>query len=111
MADYYSKKDVQKSDENALTAYNISTKLNSVDERLEALQILISNDHSPKKQKYVQKYFTLNDSIIKVRNNFKNKFAKIKYDAKKEKDENEKLRLEKAENQLALQKKNSCELY
>ncbi|WP_317128862.1 tetratricopeptide repeat-containing sensor histidine kinase [Flavobacterium zhairuonense] len=104
LADYYSKKDVQKSDESALTAYNISTKLNSVDERLEALQILISNDHSPKKQKYVQKYFTLNDSIIKVRNNFKNKFAKIKYDAKKEKDENEKLRLEKAENQLALQK-------
>ncbi|WPO78940.1 ATP-binding protein [Flavobacterium sp. KACC 22761] len=104
LADYYSKKDVQKSDENALKAYNISTKLNSVDERLEALQILISNDHSPKKQKYVQKYFTLNDSIIKVRNNFKNKFAKIKYDAKKEKDENQKLRLEKAENQLALQK-------
>ncbi|WP_026728147.1 ATP-binding protein [Flavobacterium denitrificans] len=104
LADYYSKKDVQKSDENALKAYDISTKLNSVDERLEALQILISNDHSSKKQNYVQKYFTLNDSIIKVRNNFKNKFAKIKYDATKEKDENEKLRLEKAENQLSLQK-------
>ncbi|MDQ6470885.1 ATP-binding protein [Flavobacterium sp. LHD-80] len=104
LADYYSKKDIQKSDENALTAYSISTKLNSVDERLEALQILISNDHSPKKHKYVHQYFTLNDSIIKVRNNFKNKFAKIKYDAKKEKDENEKLRLEKAENLLSLQK-------
>ncbi|MRX68317.1 hypothetical protein SAMN06265349_103423 [Flavobacterium resistens] len=104
LADYYSKKEIQKSDESALKAYNISTKLNSVDERLEALQILISNDNSAQKQKYVQKYFTLNDSIIKVRNNFKNKFAKIKYDAKKEKDENEKLRLEKAENQLALQK-------
>lgn len=104
LADYYSKKNVQKSDDNALKAYNISTKLNSVDERLEALQILISNDHSPKKHNYIQKYFTLNDSIIKVRNNFKNKSAKIKYDAKKEKDENEKLRLEKAENLLALQK-------
>lgn len=104
LADYYSKKNVQKSDENALKAYDISTKLNSVDERLEALQILISNDNSPKKHKYVQKYFTLNDSIIRVRNNFKNKSAKIKYDAKKEKDENEKLRLEKAENLLALQK-------
>ncbi|WP_035647596.1 ATP-binding protein [Flavobacterium sp. ASV13] len=104
LADYYSKKEIQKSDESALKAYNISTKLNSVDERLEALQILISNDHSAQKHTYVQKYFTLNDSIIKVRNNFKNKFAKIKYDAKKEKDENEKLRLEKAENLLALQK-------
>jgi signal transduction histidine kinase len=104
LADYYSKKDAQKSDENALKAYNIATKLNSIDERLEALQILISNNNSPHKIKYVQRYFTLNDSIIKVRNNFKNKSAKIKYDAKKEKDENEKLRLEKAENLLALQR-------
>ncbi|MFH6961924.1 ATP-binding protein [Flavobacterium plurextorum] len=106
LADYFAKKDIQKSNENALSAYNAATKLNSVDERLEALQILISNNHSTQNSKYVQKYFTLNDSIIKVRNNFKNKFAKIKYDAKKEKDENATLRLEKAENQLALQKAN-----
>lgn len=104
LADYYSKKDIQKSDENAFAAYNIATKLNSVDERLEALQIIISNNHTNQNSKYVQQYFTLNDSIIKVRNNFKNKFAKIKYDAKKEKDENAKLRLEKAENLLSLQK-------
>lgn len=104
LADYYSKKDPQKSDENAMEAYKISTRLNSVDERLEALQILISNDNSNQTPKYTQKYFTLNDSIIKVRNNFKNKFAKIKYDSQKEKDENEKLRLEKAENLLSLQK-------
>ena len=104
LADYYTKKDIPKSDENALNAYKAATKLNSVDERLEALQILISNDNSPQNSQYVQKYFKLNDSIIKVRNNFKNKFAKIKYDAKVEKDENAKLRLEKAETQLSLQR-------
>ncbi|WP_029272839.1 ATP-binding protein [Flavobacterium sp. KJJ] len=104
LADYYAKKDIQKSDENAFAAYNIATKLNSVDERLESLQIIISNNHSDNHSKYVQKYFTLNDSIIKIRNNFKNKFAKIKYDAKIEKDENAKLRLEKAENLLSLQR-------
>ncbi|WP_371615087.1 ATP-binding protein [Flavobacterium sp. ACN6] len=104
LADYYAKKDLQKSDQNALLAYTTATKLNSIDERLEALQILISNNHSTRDTKYVQKYFKLNDSIIKVRNNFKNKSAKIKYDAKKEKDENEKLRLEKAENLLSLQR-------
>lgn len=104
LADYYSKKDIKKSDDNALTAYNIATKLNSVDERLEALQILISNNNSPNTNRYTQYYFALNDSIIKVRNNFKNKSAKIKYDAKKEKDENVKLHLEKAENQLSLQR-------
>jgi signal transduction histidine kinase/predicted negative regulator of RcsB-dependent stress response len=103
-ADYYSKKDRKKSDENALLAYKAATRMNSVDERLEALQILITNDNTSSTPKYTQKYFTLNDSIIKVRNNFKNKSAKIKYDAKKEKDENEKLRLEKAENQLSLQR-------
>ena len=104
LAEYYSKKDIQKSDENAIAAYKAATKLNSVDERLESLQIIISNNHSTNHSKYVQQYFTLNDSIIKVRNNFKNKFAKIKYDAKIEKDENAKLRLEKAENLLSLQK-------
>ena len=104
LADYYAKKHIQRSNQNALAAYNAATKLNSVDERLEALQILISNDHSAQNSRYVQRYFTLNDSIIKVRNNFKNKFAKIKYDSKKEKDENVKLRLEKAENLLSLQK-------
>jgi len=104
LADFYSKKDVQKSDKNALLAYNTATKINSIDERLEALQILISNDNSPNTNKYIQQFFTLNDSIIKVRNNFKNKSAKIKYDAKKEKDENAKLRLEKSENLLSLQR-------
>ncbi|OXG01590.1 hypothetical protein BC749_104125 [Flavobacterium araucananum] len=104
LADYYAIKDIKKSNNNALLAYKAATKLNSVDERLEALQILISNDHSAQNSHYVQKYFKLNDSIIKVRNNFKNKFAKIKYDSKKEKDENSKLRLEKAENLLSLQK-------
>ncbi|KAF2079015.1 ATP-binding protein [Flavobacterium sharifuzzamanii] len=104
LADYYANKDLQKSDENAFLAYKVATALNSIDERLEALQIIISNDNSLNTAKYTQKYFTLNDSIIKVRNNFKNKSAKIKYDAKKEKDENEKLRLEKAKNQLSLQR-------
>nr|WP_294964711.1 ATP-binding protein [uncultured Flavobacterium sp.] len=104
LADYYSKKDLKKSDENAFLAYKVATALNSIDERLEALQIIISNDNNPNTAKYTQKYFTLNDSIIKVRNNFKNKSAKIKYDAKKEKDENEKLRLESAKNQLSLQR-------
>ncbi|KAF2517201.1 tetratricopeptide repeat-containing sensor histidine kinase [Flavobacterium foetidum] len=104
LADYYAKKDPRKSDENATEAYKIATKLNSIDERLEALQILISNDNTNQTPKYTQQYFTLNDSIIKVRNNFKNKSAKIKYDAQKEKQENETLRLEKAENLLSLQK-------
>ncbi|UUF14283.1 MULTISPECIES: tetratricopeptide repeat-containing sensor histidine kinase [Flavobacterium] len=101
LAEFYAKTNIQKSNENAKKAYEISTNLNSVDERLKALSFLISNGSGTK---YAQQYISINDSIIKIRNNFKNKFAKIKYDSKKEKDENQKLRLEKIENELSLQK-------
>ncbi len=101
LAEFYSKTDIKKSNEYAKKAYEISTNLNSVDERLRALAFLISNGSEAN---YGKKYIAINDSIIKIRNNFKNKFAKIKYDSKKEKDENQKLRLEKAENELSLQK-------
>ncbi|WP_371197938.1 ATP-binding protein [Flavobacterium sp. MEB061] len=100
LAEFYAKTDVKKSNQNAQNAYQIATKFHSIDERLKALSLLISNGSGTQ---YAQKYISLNDSIIKIRNNFKNKFAKIKYDSKKEKDENQKLKLEKAENLLALQ--------
>lgn len=100
LAEFYAKTDVKKSNQNAQSAYQIATKFNSIDERLKALSLLISNGSG---SQYAQKYISLNDSIIKIRNNFKNKFAKIKYDSKKEKDENQKLKLERAENLLALQ--------
>ena len=103
LAQYYSKSNIQKSNEYATKAYEIATKLRSIDERLKALSFLISND-SEAQNAYAQKFIFLNDSIIKVRNNFKNKFARIKYDSKKEKEENQKLRLENVENEVALQK-------
>ena len=103
LAEYYTKTNSKKSNQHALDAYKLATKLSSIDERLRALQFLILNNFSKKNLEYAQKYIALNDSIIKIRNNYKNKFAKIKYDSKKEKDENQKLRLEKAENLLALQ--------
>jgi tetratricopeptide (TPR) repeat protein len=103
LAEYHAKTDLKKSNQYALMGYQIATKFNSIDERLKALAFLISNDSRTKNTQDAQKYIFLNDSIIKIRNNFKNKFAKIKYDSKKEKDENQKLRLEKAENLLYLQ--------
>ncbi|WP_346432747.1 ATP-binding protein [Flavobacterium piscisymbiosum] len=103
LAEYFLKTDSKKSNQYAQAAYEIATRFNSVDERLKALSFLISNDSGNKNAQYAQKYITINDSIIKVRNNFKNKFAKIKYDSKKEKDENQKLRLQKVENELSIQ--------
>ncbi|HEY1195295.1 tetratricopeptide repeat-containing sensor histidine kinase [Flavobacterium sp.] len=101
LAEFYSQTDSKKSNDYAKKAYEIATQFHSVDERLKALSILIANDSGTK---YAQKYIVINDSIITVRNNFKNKFAKIKYDSKKEKDENQKLRLKNAENQLSIQR-------
>jgi len=102
LAEYYALENSNKSNQYALEAYKTATKLNSIDERLRALQFLILNDLNGGSTKYAKRYIELNDSIIKIRNNYKNKFAKIKYDSKKEKDENQKLRLEKAENLVAL---------
>lgn len=101
LAEYYAKTNIQKSTDYAKKAYETSTLFNSVDERLKALSFLISSGSGTK---YAQKYISINDSIIHIRNNFKNKFAKIKYDSKKEKDENQKLRVEKIENQFSLER-------
>ncbi|PBJ14406.1 Sensor histidine kinase ComP [Flavobacterium sp. ACN6] len=99
LAAFYAPTAISKSNEYAKKAYETATQFNSVDERLKALSFLIANGSGTK---YGTKYISINDSITSVRNNFKNKFAKIKYDSKKEKDENQKLRLEKAENLVAL---------
>ncbi|CAA9198927.1 tetratricopeptide repeat-containing sensor histidine kinase [Flavobacterium collinsii] len=103
LAEIYAKTKPEKSNQYAQAAYQLATHFNSVDERLRALSFLISNDSGIKNVQYAQKFVFINDSIIKIRNNFKNKFAKIKYDSKKEKDENQKLRLERAENLLSIQ--------
>ncbi|MEP6931214.1 MAG: tetratricopeptide repeat protein, partial [Flavobacterium sp.] len=100
LAEYYSGTNLTKSNQNAHNAYLLATKFNSVDERLKAMSFLISNGSGTE---YAQKYIVINDSITQIRNNFKNKFAKIKYDSKKEKDENQKLKLERIENLLSLQ--------
>lgn len=104
LAEYYAKTDPKKSTQYAADAYQTATKFNSIDERLDALSFLITNNSKTINPEYVQKFIFLNDSIIKIRNNFKNKFARIKYDSKKEKEENQKLRLENVENEVALQK-------
>ncbi|MHC0441336.1 tetratricopeptide repeat-containing sensor histidine kinase [Flavobacterium sp. 3-210] len=104
LAELYTENDPLQSKDYALKAYKTATKLHSIDERLEALSYLMINKSLTNNTDYAKQFSFLNDSIIKVRNNFKNKFAKIKYDSQKEKDENQKLRLEKAENQLFLER-------
>ncbi|MCG9791170.1 tetratricopeptide repeat-containing sensor histidine kinase [Flavobacterium algicola] len=104
LAEFYLKIDKREAIEHAEQAYKTATKFKSIDERLKSLSFLITVDFDLDYGQYAQQYIYLNDSITRVRNNFKNKFAKIKYDSKKEKNENQKLRLEKAENLLSMQR-------
>jgi two-component sensor histidine kinase len=97
LSEYYKDKDFGQFLENANHAYEAATAVNSVDERLEALQLLMSYNKEKGKNRYALRFNSLNDSIRKVRNNAKNQFAKIKYDSKeaKEKQADAELKLER----------------
>lgn len=88
----------------AQKAYNIASKLNNTDDKLEALSLIIKNTPDNESKKLSLEYITINDSIDKVRQTAKNQFAKIKYDATKEKEENLQLRATATEKALLLEK-------
>jgi signal transduction histidine kinase len=92
LSEYYKTRNVNLSNKYAQLAYQYSSKLNFVDFRLESLKLLIKNSDGILSKKYTLLYFHINDSITKVRQESKKQFAKIKYDSKKEKDENLKLK-------------------
>jgi signal transduction histidine kinase len=107
LAEFYENRDYQKAKENALQAYKLATKHQSIDERLEALELLMS--YSPEKgvNSYATLFINLNDSIKTVRNNAKNQFAKIKYDSRKTTLENIKYKGQRAETLLQLETQKS----
>ncbi|SIS90585.1 Tetratricopeptide repeat-containing protein [Chryseobacterium ureilyticum] len=97
LADYYAKTDEEKSLFHAKEMYKIATGLNSPDDRIESLQKLIQTDPN-NYSKYFSQFLSLNDSLQTTRNNAKNQFALIRFDAEKLKTEN----IQK-ENQILLQ--------
>jgi signal transduction histidine kinase len=96
LAEYNKEKNLKLANHYALLAYKTSTLLNVPDDRLEVLRFLIKNNSGNKSKEYALIYLNLNDSIQKVRQKAKNQFAKIKYDFKKEKEENEILKTQRA---------------
>jgi hypothetical protein len=89
-------------------AYKKATIVNNVDDRIESLALLIQNGTDNQTKLFSKKYIQINDSINNLRQKAKNQFAKIKYDSKKEKEENLILKTQKAETALILeQQKNS----
>jgi signal transduction histidine kinase len=103
LAEYYQGINSQYANTYAKEAYTIATKLNSIDERLRALSFLISNTAEKGTTNYALDYIRLNDSIIQVRNKARDQFIKIKYDSDQNREENLKLKTQKAENALLLE--------
>ena len=94
----------------AKLAYQQAIKLNSSDDRKLCLKLLIELSNDSDIKKYSVQYITLTDSLIRARQIAKNQFAKIKYDSKKEKDENLILKTERAEKDLLFEKQKNNNL-
>jgi tetratricopeptide (TPR) repeat protein len=113
LVEYYKDRNSKVAIQYALTYYQIANKMNFPDVRLESLQQLIKITSGAESKKYTLLYLKINDSIATVRQKSKNTFAKIKYDATQEKEENKRLKEQEAENllQLELQKYKTYGLY
>jgi len=102
LAKYYQKSHPQLAFTYAQQSYTKATAIQSIEDRLSALALLIEVSTPSQIRNYTKQYLQLNDSISKVKQIAKNQFAKIKYDATQERNENLRLKAEKAENALAL---------
>ena len=110
LAVFYKKNDAKSSAKYAQLAYYKATKINNVDDRLKALALLIQNSVGKETKQISILHLQINDSINKARQRSKNQFAKIKYDSKKDKDENLELKTQKIENALLLEKQKNRNL-
>ena len=110
---YYKETNPRLANDYAQLAYEKASKVNNVDDRLESLALLIQTSSGNESKFYSEKYIHINDSITKVRQNARNQFAKMKYDSKKEKEENLALKTQKVITALELeqQKNKSLLLY
>ncbi|HMI07309.1 MAG TPA: hypothetical protein VK528_07180 [Flavobacterium sp.] len=100
LSEYYHNTDPILARHYALESLRTATRINSADDKLEALETAIKNTKGAEASKFSLQYISLNDSLNTVRQAAKNQFAKIRYDAKKTKEENLRLRIarERAEN-------------
>lgn len=85
---------------------NAGSLINSMD----ALKLLIDNSNGTDLKKHSIQYVETVERISEIRNRSKNKLAKIKYDSRKEKNENLILKTYKARNELQLEKQKTINI-
>ncbi|WP_291151818.1 tetratricopeptide repeat protein [Flavobacterium sp. UBA7680] len=81
LSEYFKERDKAMAHKHAIKALLSAQKINSPDDKLEALRWIIENSEPTIANKYSPQFFQLNDSLQLVRSAAKNQFAKIKYDA------------------------------
>ena len=104
LSDYYEQKNQKTALDYATKMYHIATRQKSPQDQLEALQKLINLENSSKSKEYYTRYVKISDSLKEEEQNALNKFAKLKYDSKKNRDENLQLKIITAEKELELEK-------
>lgn len=109
-SEFYKDSKPKKSYNYARLAYEKATEINSVNTRLKSLALLVESSIGNESKKFSMLHLHINDSINKVRQKARNQFAKIKYDSKKEKEDNLKLKSQKAENALQLEQQKNRNL-
>lgn len=95
LSNFHKKDNPSLSQEFAIKALQSATAVNSADDKLEALDLMIKNPTNKEAFKDFESFLSINDSVNKARQSAKNQFSKIKYDSKITLEKNEKLKVEK----------------
>jgi signal transduction histidine kinase len=86
----------------ALKSHQQATKMGMAEERLIALELLATTSYGASSSDYLNAYFKLNDSIVKVKQKNKNQFAKMRYDFSQQLEQNQLLKTQEVEKNLKL---------
>jgi signal transduction histidine kinase len=105
LAEYYTSSRPDSALFYARKMYTVATRLDSPDDRLDALQRLVRLSPPHAAKTYFTTYQLLNDSLQTARNASKNQFALVRYDTEKAKTENLRLQKDNTEKKFALLRK------
>lgn len=102
LSDYYFSHHADSALLYAKNMYALAQKISSVDKKIDALRKLITLAPAEASKKYFRQYRVLEDSILTSRNEAKNQFALIRYQAEKSKLENLLLQQDNAKKELKI---------
>jgi signal transduction histidine kinase len=95
LSNFHKKDNPSLSQEFAIKALQSATAVNSADDKLEALDLMIKNPTNKEVYKNFESFLSINDSVNRARQSAKNQFSKIRFDSKITLEKNEKLKVEK----------------